>query len=150
MGYVWLAIGIFLLAAGAAVVWKYNSAIERAVEAEQRAAVAEEAVKAYEVSYNALKDQYKKLDDSLRKKSIADIKIRKELNDVQAQLEELKRKDPAVMDWANQPVPNAVVELLRDKPVAPADKGNGGSSGAKGSHLGDPGSTGGAVTIRPN
>jgi LysB family phage lysis regulatory protein len=150
MMYVYIAIALFLVAAGGTVVWKYNHAIERAVEAEQRAATAEEGLKAYEKSYNYLLAQHKKLDATLTAKTKSDIKIRQELNNVQAQLEELKRKDPTVMEWANEPVPPAVIDFLRVKPDAPADKGNGSGTGAKGSDVSNTGSAGGGITIKPN
>lgn len=150
MMYVYIGLAIFLLAAGGTVVWKYNHAIERAVEAEQRAATAEEGLKAYEKSYNYLLAQHKKLDATLTAKTKSDIKIRQELSNVQAQLEELKRKDPVVMDWANEPVPSAIVEFLRVKPDAPAGKRDGSDTGAKGTDVSNPGSSGGGITIKPN
>lgn len=150
MMYVYLAIALFVMAAGGAIVWKYNHALERAVEAEQRAATAEEGLKAYEKSYNYLLAQHKKLDATLTAKTKSDIKIRQELNNVQAQLEDLKRKDPSVMDWANEPVPPAVIDFLRIKPDTPAGKGDGSGSGAKGADVPDAGSTGGGITIKPN
>lgn len=149
MMYVYIGIVIFLLAAGGMVVWKYNSAIERAVEAEQRAVVAEEAVKAYETSYNNLQSKYKQLDASLAKKTASDVKIRKELSNVQEQLEALKRSTPSVQEWADTPVPEPVVKLLRND-VTPTNQADRGGAGANGANPANSGPTGGQVTIRPN
>lgn len=150
MGWVYLAIGIFLVAAGTAVVWKYNSAIERAVAAEQRADVAEEGLKAYALSYNKLLGDYKNLDKTLQAKTQADKKIRKELDNVQAQLEELKRSIPAVKEWADTTVPEPVVKLLQQPVDTPPNQGNTNGDPAKGSDRADPRSDGGKITIRAN
>lgn len=150
MWQVYLIIGIFVAVAATAVVWKYNSAIERAVAAEQRASVAEQGLKDFAVSYDKLQNDYKRLDKQLADKARADLRIRKELMNVQTQLEEIKRSNAAIKAWADTVVPDPIIELLRIKPDTPADKGTGGSSGAKSPDASDAGPDGGKVTIRPN
>lgn len=149
MIYVYLGIALFILAAGGAVVWKYNHALEEASAARQELAVAKEAIKAYEASYNTLRSKYDNLDESLKRKAQNDAKLRKQIISLQGQLEELKQRDPVVKDWADQRVPEPIVNLLRDD-VPAANKGDRGSSGTKGVDLTNPGSNGGSVTIRPN
>lgn len=149
MIYVYLGIALFILAAGGTIVWKYNHAIEDAASARQELAIAKDSIKAYEASYNNLKSKYDNLDESLKRKAQNDAKLRKELASLQGQLEDLKRRDPFVKEWADQRVPEPVISLLRDD-VPATNKGDRGSAGTQGVDLSNPGSNGGAVTIRPN
>lgn len=155
MGYVYLAVIVFLLAAGGTVVWKYNHSIAEAAKLEQslKAAkletqAARDAIKDASTSYDKLQGKYNELDSKLKAKTQNEIKLRKQLAVTQASLEALKNTNPVIKDWADQSVPTPVVNLLRND--SPADgKGDKGGAGAARFDFGNPGSSS-AITIRPN
>lgn len=149
MIYVYLGIALFILAAGGTIVWKYNSALEDASEARQELAVVKDSIKAYEVSYDNLKSKYDNLDESLKRKAQNDAKLRRQIVALQGQLEDLKKQDPAVKNWADQLVPEPVINLMRDND-SPANKGDRSGAGSEGSDTANARSSGGAITIRPN
>ena len=129
--YIKALIALLFLGAGAAGVWAYNNAIEKAVEAKQAAKVAQEAADEQKEANAELKAKVAKMNVLLGKKVADDAKFRQRIDDFETRLQGTVAADPQARAWDATPVPASVRDSVREQPVRGAQNGGAGNpSGA--------------------
>lgn len=128
MIYVYLIIGLFVLGAGGGIVYKYNSAIEDAAEAQTKLKDSEANAANWMAVAEDHANEITSLNRAAKQRETSRARIEKERNDAHAEIEKLRRTDKKAADWLDTPLPDAIVARLRFGPgtegTAPAKAGD--------------------------
>jgi len=104
------------IAAGAMVL-KYNDAIDDASTARNETSVIANAMQKQQFEFALLQSRYDAVDAALKEKQSNEELVRRALYRFERKIGDLRASDPVVRDWADGPIPDAVLGVLRDDPT---------------------------------
>lgn len=112
--YAQLAVLLAVIVAAGAMVLKYNDAIEEASVQRAKTSHLETALKDTQHDYEVLQTRYELVDQVLKEKQNAEQIVRRSLYRFERKLGDLRSSDPVVRDWADTPIPDAVLGIMSD------------------------------------
>lgn len=112
--YVSLAVLLAVGVTAGAMVLKYNDAIEDAAFQREKTDRLEAALRDTQHDFEVLQTRYEMVDQVLKEKQNAEQIVRRSLYRFERKLGDLRSSDPVVRDWADTPIPDAVLGIMQD------------------------------------
>jgi len=129
---IYVVIAIFVAAAGGAIVWKYNSAVENAVKLEGERDEALRANQEQLADNMWLRVENTRVNGLLTAREAGRQAAARERGEIRNALENVYRLNREARLWGDQPVPGSVIDSMRLKPAeALVDKNPKGASAVK-------------------
>lgn len=122
MIYVYIVIALVALGGGGAVVWKYNSTIERAERAEAATKAANEAARQWEEDAKKRQAEVDRLQRTLAQRERDRRALQEERDHARSAIADL-RKNPEARRWADVELPADVLVWVRDPAGSAPTKG---------------------------
>lgn len=119
--YVTVIVLLAVVIAAGAMVLKYNDAIEEAAFQREKTDRLETALKDTQHDYEVLQTRYEMVDQVLKEKQNAEQIVRRSLYRFERKLSDLRSSDPVVRDWADTPIPDAVIGIMSDGRAADSE-----------------------------
>lgn len=122
--YLQLAFLLAIVIAAAAMVLKYNDAIDDAAVARDKVSRLEGALAEQTNALETLQIRYEMVDQVLKEKQNDEEIVRRSLYRFERKLGDLRSADPVVRDWADTPIPDAVIGIMSERRAGNSE-GNG-------------------------